>query len=492
MAGNRFPQLVIETQLEILEYFAEDARHEVAELIYDDAWRCYARLLLPAILVNRDWCVRGTDLLWREPFTPALAKIHPQRRQLYADKIQSIGLYLYRADHTNCPASFTTLRFPRLKRLGISSCSSRMELDLTPYLSQSVTSFTMLNCRHLPKSQLDLIAYCCPKLRKVHLDYLPEDQHNEHFIKFLQKCRLLRDLALTSDAGLSLPVDVLENIAARKQLEHFDASRNLISYNSIATILQSNPRLRLFRNIRSLCLDMESRAVAYVLSAADLLVELRLTVTDSQYDVFGPIGSLPCLQTLDVCFSMAKRLAIQELHSISGLIRLKDLSIYRPKSGPVSVDATLLIAEFWTDELFQSWVSSYPDLEKLHFGVRPVDSHWISETRIIAKSCPKLIELLMGGIHDIGAWGVSPEPFFPALQQIDLGQLKPWPFSMSAQETKEFAKRIAHMIDQHTPVLEELSVGYDDLGSAVAAAYVQLKAEKRRLAAGTDVVVSDG
>ncbi|KAI5271189.1 hypothetical protein E4T47_05507 [Aureobasidium subglaciale] len=492
MTSNRLPQLARETQIEILEYFAEDARHEVAELIYDDAWRCYARLLLPAVLVNRYWCARGTDLLWREPFTPALARIHPQRRQLYANKIQSIGLYLYRADHTNCPASFATLSFPRLKRLEISSCPSGMKLDLEPYLSRSVTSFTMLECRHLPKSVLDLIAYSCSNLRDVHLDYLPEDQHNEHFIKFLKTCKHLRYLTLTSNAGFSLPVNVLENIASRKKLEHFDASRNLISYNSIATMLQASPRLRLFRNIRSLCLDIESRAVAYVLSVTELLVELRLTVTDSQDDVFVPIGSLPCLQTVDLCFSMPKRLSMQELHSISGLTHLKDLSIYSPNSASVSEDAISLIAEAWTEELFQSWVSRYPDLEKLHLGVRPIGSHWISETRIIAKSCPKLIELLMGGIHDIGAWAVSPEPLFPILQQLDLGQLKPWPFSMSTQETKEFATRIARIIDQHAPVLEDLSVGYDDLGAVVAAAYEQLKAGKRRLAANTGVVISDG
>lgn len=71
------PLLSTDLQLEILEHLAEAARQGVSELQYDDAWRWYAHLLLPAILVNRAWANRGTHLLWREPFTPALAKISP-------------------------------------------------------------------------------------------------------------------------------------------------------------------------------------------------------------------------------------------------------------------------------------------------------------------------------------------------------------------------------------------------------------------------------
>ncbi|CAD0043283.1 unnamed protein product [Aureobasidium pullulans] len=378
MSNRGCPQLATEIQLEILEFLAEDARHEVAERQYDDAWRCYARLLLPAILVNREWALRGTDLLWREPFTPALAKIRSDRRQIYADKVQSIGLYLYRADHTGCPAAFANLKFPKLKRLEINSCPPWLMLDLRPYLS----------------------------------------------------------LTLGSENDLSLPVDVLENLVAGKQLQVLDAPRKFVSHHSIATVLQQNPRIRPFRNIRNLFLSIESKALAPLLSAAELLKELQLTLTDSDHDVFGPIGCLPCLETVDLCFSAPKRLAIQELQAISGLSRLKDLSIYRPTRGPYQEEGTLLVAEAWTDDVFRSWICSYPELRKLQFGVSPLASHWISETRLIAESCPKLTELIMDGIHDIGAWKVSSQPLFPQLRALELGQIKPWPFSMRYAEPK--------------------------------------------------------
>lgn len=430
MSDRGCPQLATEIQLEILEFLAEDARHEVAERQYDDAWRCYARLLLPAILVNREWALRGTDLLWREPFTPALAKIRSDRRQIYADKVQSIGLYLYRADHTGCPAAFANLKFPKLKRLEINSCPPWLMLDLRPYLSVSVTSFMMVECRHLPRSVLDLIAFCCPKLRDVHVDYDRDNQRDEHFLKFLQKCRQVRELTLGSENDLSLPVDVLENLVAGKQLQVLDAPRKFVSHHSIATVLQQNPRIRPFRNIRNLFLSIESKALAPLLSAAELLKELQLTLTDSDHDVFGPIGCLPCLETVDLCFSAPKRLAIQELQAISGLTRLRDLSIYRPTRGPYQEEGTLLVAEAWTDDVFRSWICSHPELRKLQFGVSPLTSHWISETRLIAESCPKLTELIMDGIHDIGAWKVSSQPLFPQLRALELGQIKPWPFSM--------------------------------------------------------------
>lgn len=430
MPVSKCPHLSTEIQLDILELFAENARHAVSELQYDDAWRYYAQLLLPALLVNRDWANRGTSLLWREPFTPALARITPQRRQFYADKVQSIGLYLYRFDHAGCPAAFASLSFPQLKRLEINSCPSSITLDLRPYLSSSITSFTFLGCPHLPRSLLDLIAFCCPKLRKVHLDYTNEDRANEHFLKFLHKCKHLQELSLSSEDGSGITANVLENLISRKQLECLYAPYNLISYSSIATIMQGSSRLRPSRNMRSLYLNIESRAVAPILSATELLVEVQLNLSDSGYDIFGPIGALPCLETVDICFSMPKRLSIQELRSISGLTRLKNLSIYRAAAGPYQEGGPLLIAEAWTDELFESWISSYRNLERLWFGFRPMNSHWISETRIIAKSCPKLIELSMYGIHDIGAWRVSPQPLFPSLQQLELGQLKPWPFPM--------------------------------------------------------------
>ncbi|CAD0107878.1 unnamed protein product [Aureobasidium uvarum] len=475
MSVKKCPRLSTELQLEILEVLAEDARHAVSEFQYDKAWRCYAQLLLPAILVNRDWATRGTDLLWREPFTPALAEIHPQRRQLYADKVQSIGLYLYRADHLDSPAAFANLSFPQLKRLEINSCPPCMSLDLRPYLSSSITSFTMLKCSHLPKSLLDLVAFCCPELRDVNLDYGAGDQRNEHFLKFLRKCKRLRELTLSSENGLRFPVDVLENLASRKQLECFCAPLNLISYRSVAAIMQDNPRLRPFRNANNLFLSIESRAVRPVLSAAESLVELQLNLADSEIDVFGLIGTLHCLETVELSFSKPKRLAMHELQSISGLTRLKELSICGPPAEPHRETGPLLVAEAWTDILFDTWISSYSHLEKLLFGVCPMDSHWISETRIVGKSCLKLTTLSMAGIHDIGVWRVSSPPLFPELRYLELGQLKPWPFSTSAEETDEYAKGLARMIYQHAPMLEKFSVGQNDLADAVVEAYEEEK-----------------
>lgn len=415
--------------MSILELLAEDARHAVSTLQYDEAWRCYAQVLLPAILVNRSWSARGTNLLWREPFTPALARIQPQRRQLYADKVQSIGLYLYRQDHVVCPAAFANLSFKQLRRLEINSCPPWMELDLRPYMSSSITSFTMLGCSHLPSSLLDLIAFCCPKLQDVHLDYMAGRHKNEHLVKFLRKCRHLRDFTLSSEDDSNFSLDVLETLSTRKQLECLYAPVNLISYHSIETVMQRNSRLRPFRNALNLSLSIESRAVRPILLAAEFLVELELHLVDSEHDVFGTVGSFSCLETLEISFPGTKHLYIQELQLISNLTRLKELVICGPPPDPYQTDGPLLVAHAWTDDDFESWVSSYPNLEKLLFSVRPIVSHWISETRLIGKSCPELTMMSMDGIHDIGAWGVSSQVLFPTLLELELGQLKPWPFS---------------------------------------------------------------
>ncbi|KAH0344220.1 hypothetical protein KCU81_g4760, partial [Aureobasidium melanogenum] len=367
-----------------------------------------------------------------------------------------------------------------VKRFEINSCPSWLQLDLRPYLSSSITSFTLLGCSHFPRSLLDLVAFCCPKLRNVHLDYLAEDQEQEHFLKFLRRCRHLRELTLSSEDGVSIPKNVLENLASRKQLEYLYAPLNTIPYHSIETMMRENPRLSPFRDARSLFLSMETRAATSVLSAAESLVEIQLDLADSEHDVFQVIGSLHCLETVEISFAMPKRLTIHELQAISGLTRLKDLSIYGPPTELHWDDGRpLLIAEAWTDDLFDSWIASFVHLEKLLLSVRPSSSHWISETRLIGKSCPNLTTLSMDGIHDIGAWRVSPAPLFPALRQLELGRLKPWPFPMSAEENREYAKGLACLIQQHAPLLEELSVGRDELSNAVAEAYKQERLETR-------------
>jgi hypothetical protein len=176
-------------------------------------------------------------------------------------------------------------------------------------------------------------------------------------------------------------------------------------------------------------LSIESRAVKPVLLAAEFLVELQLILADSEHDIFGLLGSFSCLETLELSFSTPKRLTMQELQSISGLTRLKELSICGPPPDPHRENGSLLIAEAWTDDEFESWISSYPNLEKLSFNVRSTNSHWISETRLIGKHCPRLNTLSMDGIHDIGAWRVSFQPLFPELLELELDQLKSWPFS---------------------------------------------------------------
>jgi hypothetical protein len=431
MSTQRPRQLSIDIQLEILEHMAEAARQDIAEVIYDDAWRHYARLILPAILVNSEWAARGTDLLWREPFTPALARIPSQRRQHYADKVQSLRLYLYRSDNASCPAKFEKLTFPNLRRLYIKGCPRWLDLNFRPYLSSSVTSFTLLRSRHLSKSVLDLVAFCCPKLRSVQLDFISENQGDEHFLLFLQKCRVLQELILGQDDRSRFPDAIMEKIMNGKHLEMFDAPQKLITYDSTRAILQRNLRLRPFRNLRSLYISIESRAVASMISAAESLVDLELSIIDSDCDVFGPIGCLVCLENLDLCFLQPKHLAIQELQAISGLTRLKELGIYRaPSTTNTYEPPTLLAADIWVDDSFETWISSYQDLRNFHLDVQPGNSHWISETRIIAERCPRLTELTMQGIHDIGAWKISERQLFPGLKVLHLGQLKGWPFPM--------------------------------------------------------------
>jgi hypothetical protein len=114
----------------------------------------------------------------------------------------------------------------------------------------------------------------------------------------------------------------------------------------------------------------------------------------------------------------------------------------------------------------------------------------------------------MDGIHDIGAWRVSSQPLFPTLLELELGQLKSWPFSTryvgpdhilrlrglhdnSAEQTDDYAMGLARLIHQHAPMLEELNFGRDDLAVAVEQAYEQLKDASKKHKDGMDVVMSD-
>jgi hypothetical protein len=115
------------------------------------------------------------------------------------------------------------------------------------------------------------------------------------------------------------------------------------------------------------------------------------------------------------------------------------------RSHHLRTSAPSLPREWTTDDTFETWILSYPHLEKLSLNVRSINSHWISETRLIGKSCPKLNTLSMDGIHDIGAWRVSSQPLFPSLLELELGQLKPWPFSTRYVESGYIFYPEAHM-----------------------------------------------
>jgi len=51
----------------------------------------------------------------------------------------------------------------------------------------------------------------------------------------------------------------------------------------------------------------------------------------------------------------------------------------------------------------------------------------------------------------------------------------------SAEQTEEYAMGLARLIHQHSPVLEELNCGRDDLAEAVEQAYERLKDASERL-----------
>jgi hypothetical protein len=62
----------------------------------------------------------------------------------------------------------------------------------------------------------------------------------------------------------------------------------------------------------------------------------------------------------------------------------------------------------------------------------------------------------------------------------------------SHKQTEEYAITLAHLIHQHAPLLEELSVGRDDLASAVEQAYEELKdALESHSNVAADIVMSE-
>ncbi|KAF2710372.1 hypothetical protein K504DRAFT_405454 [Pleomassaria siparia CBS 279.74] len=80
--------------------------------------------LVPSILVNRLWAEEGTSILWaRYPHLPSLKMMQPQRRQYYANKIETIFSISSPPDRPESLDYLDDLHWPNLKSL-------ELEVDL--------------------------------------------------------------------------------------------------------------------------------------------------------------------------------------------------------------------------------------------------------------------------------------------------------------------------------------------------------------------------
>jgi hypothetical protein len=64
-------------------------------------------------------------------------------------------------------------------------------------------------------------------------------------------------------------------------------------------------------------------------------------------------------------------------------------------------------------------------------------------------------------------------------------------YENSYEQTEEYAITLARLIHRHAPLLEELSVGRDDLASAVEQAYAGLKMASEQGDDDIEVLMSD-
>ena len=367
--------------------------------------------LFSALLVNKAWLGQAIKVLWREPPVEALASIRHTRRQSYANLVEKLFIRGRREAARN--AKFRKLEFPRLWYANIVTGYYHPLMGRTMCVGQYIQpSLKMIRFEGAEPAEdvLRLLEKRCPQLELVDIDHNFRGLSSERLVKFLHRCKCMKQIYFGYTMEHSVDAKVLECLVNYKNLEVcvLVMYENCFSYRTLEKVfgVAKQP----FRDLETLQIGIEPEAIPLLVKYIKSVTTLHLHVKEGQFGLVREVGSLINLKVLSVCdtFESGEKRGEWTGNDFMGLKELTNL-----EQLTIGLDCPSL-----TNKKFISVLENKIELAWLELD---------GETSITTKAFtwlgehfPNLMYCRLNLICDVRSWRNNSHPLFPELRFLKL------------------------------------------------------------------------
>ncbi|KAF1836795.1 hypothetical protein BDW02DRAFT_208525 [Decorospora gaudefroyi] len=371
--------------------------------------------LVPSILVNKLWAEEGTSILWkRYPHLPALQSMTSNRRQWYANKVESLFV-LGAVDGEEDLTHLEGLEWPNLKTLELEIDWKRRAKAVKAMLHAGLERLEFLgpqsgDSHYIAGTVLPALFAPCTKLRSIHFgpDVIDtaDPVHNQELSDLLDSVQTITDIRIINTAFFGKDT-LFGRLSQRPRLEaleiDLDPGLQLLSCfsgpNALPSPFSSLKRLHVMCYPEmALALPVHLPLIEEVqLDIARIPNERRqdydMNVLD---DILGEMSQCPGLQSLRVNIGQlaADFPSAVSYPYLSGVALVK-LAASCPKlqdlnllvSDPAAIDGSMI-----SSLQFEAFCRKLPRLLSLSLKLHPQTAINLEATALesLGRNCPQL------------------------------------------------------------------------------------------------------
>ncbi|KAJ4309342.1 hypothetical protein N0V94_008978 [Neodidymelliopsis sp. IMI 364377] len=378
--------------------------------------------LLSSVLVNSLWADAGTSVIWKDsPDVSALRSMQPDRRQLYANKIERLQLSDQSDESEDEFDYLKDLQWPNLKSLGLDLDWQSFQHNLRGMLHPGLENLTVSGSQsggsaYITQVTLPALLGPCQKLKSCHFGpntFSPQDPIHANVLAYHFDC--LPDLEevdvlMTSVVGKDL---LFGHLSKRSGLKSFAIDldpglRLLPLFSGPGQLRTSFPSLERLQIVCDPEIALALPAHLFALKELRLAVErqpsehIRLSDLSILDDVVTSLLVCPNLELLEVNIgNLAIGFPTAQLNlSISGtaLIKLANSCPNLRNIDLAALDPSAIDGSGISSTHFEDFCKGLPNLEELSLKLHASTATILQTTALpsLARHCPKLEVLRMG------------------------------------------------------------------------------------------------
>ncbi|GAM85376.1 hypothetical protein ANO11243_033830 [Dothideomycetidae sp. 11243] len=365
-----------------------------------------------AALVNHAWAEQATRILWRRPYTPALATLSPDRLERLATYVQYLSFIGNRGQEAH--EALAQAAFPHLRCVHFESDKALEAGTISKYLQPGLETLKLVGGYGVRFPLLTLLHDSCPNLQRLTLRLEGIFEKATSLLTFLQTCQSIHTIAIDNCMRHLVSADVLCHLAVRENLQSIE----LPSYLPLADIRMMfeevpNP----FSQVKHFTMAGREkdllRFLPHLTSCTHLTLPLYPLNRRAQR-VSQHIAALHRLRTLEISFTASAKIYFKDL-LVLGFLMLHRFTISRT----FSVDDSA--REFNPGSAIDTgFFSAFPELREFAFLAGGTFDTALALHRL-GRACPYLENCNFREGCDFVKLPDTGPPLFPRLKALTVG-----------------------------------------------------------------------